>query len=77
MLHKTFCKICGVGMTNSPNDLTEEQIAALPEAMRGFYKTQRLRTGVNARTLHGVDVSKLNTVKIDGLNKIPGNYVNP
>lgn len=64
-------------MTNSPNELTEEQIAALPEVMRGHYENQRLRTGVNARVLHGVDVSKLNTVKIDGLNKIPGNYVNP
>ncbi|PTB44392.1 hypothetical protein M441DRAFT_132677 [Trichoderma asperellum CBS 433.97] len=77
MLYKTFCKICGVGMTNSPNELTEDQIAALPEVMRGHYENQRLRTGVNARVLHGVDVSKLNTVKIDGLNKIPGNYVNP
>lgn len=77
MLHKTFCKICGVGMTNNFNAITEEQVAALPEVMRNLYKARHMYTGVNARVLHGVDVSKLNTVKADGLNKIPGNYVNP
>ncbi|KAL7797222.1 Mss4-like protein [Trichoderma ceciliae] len=77
MLHKTFCRICGVGLTNSFNTLSKEDIAALSGMPRKFYERQHEYTGVNARVLHGVDVAKLKTVKVDGFNKIPGDYVNP
>lgn len=61
-------------MTNNMNKCTDEKIAALPEVMAKLYKGQRLLTGVNARVLHGVDVSKLNTVKYDGMNGFPGDF---
>ncbi|PTB69212.1 hypothetical protein BBK36DRAFT_1112129 [Trichoderma citrinoviride] len=77
MLSKVFCKTCGVILLNQFNELTEEEVEALPERLRGFYDGQREFTGVNARVLHGVDVGKLNTRKVDGFNKIPGDYVNP
>jgi hypothetical protein len=64
-------------MTNKFNELSDEVLATLPEIMSTVYKERRLITGVNARVLHGVDVTKLNTAKADGLNGIPGDYVNP
>ncbi|KAM0257586.1 hypothetical protein ACHAQJ_004286 [Trichoderma viride] len=76
-LYKRFCKICGVGMTNNFKILSEEEIAALPEMVRTVYEKRYMHTSVNARVLHGVDVTKLETRKVDGLNGIPGDYVNP
>ncbi|KAK4073872.1 hypothetical protein Trihar35433_3346 [Trichoderma harzianum] len=78
MLDKVFCKICGVILMNQfNNELSEEEIAALPGNMRRLYDNQHTRTGVNARALHGVDVNKFKTVKVEGRDKIPGDYVNP
>ncbi|KAM0466319.1 hypothetical protein ACHAPV_001278 [Trichoderma viride] len=74
ILYKAFCKICGVGMTNNFKERTDEQIAALPEILGKMYKARHQSRGVNARVLHGVDVSKLKTVQNDGLNRFPGDY---
>ncbi|KAL7938807.1 Mss4-like protein [Trichoderma chlorosporum] len=77
MVDKVFCKTCGVVLLNQFNDLSEEEIAALPERMRLFRDRQHAFTGFNARVLHGVDISKFKTKKVDGANNIPGEYVNP
>lgn len=77
MLYKTFCRICGVGMTNSFRDVSEEEAAKLPEVSRKLYERQHAFTGVNVRVLHGVDADGLKTIRVDGLNNIPGEYVNP
>ncbi|TFB07079.1 hypothetical protein CCMA1212_000381 [Trichoderma ghanense] len=77
MLSKVFCKICGVIMANQFNELTAEELEALPEMPRRVYDAQHDYTGVNARVLQGVDVGRFTTKKVDGLNKIPGEYVNP
>ncbi|EHK23573.1 uncharacterized protein TRIVIDRAFT_17139, partial [Trichoderma virens Gv29-8] len=78
MLHKGFCKICGVILTNSFDELSEDRIAALPEKMRNIRDRQHMFTGVNARVLNGVDVTKFKTTrKVEGLTKLPGDYVNP
>ncbi|KAK1248459.1 hypothetical protein MKX08_006679 [Trichoderma sp. CBMAI-0020] len=74
ILYKTFCRICGVAMTNNGKECTEEHVATLPEVLKKIYKAQHQLRGVNARVLHGVDVSKLKTVKNDGLNGFPGDY---
>ncbi|KAH6605969.1 glutathione-dependent formaldehyde-activating enzyme [Trichoderma cornu-damae] len=77
LIDKTFCKTCGVGLTNVFKVMSEEQVAAMPERTRDVYAVKHMYTGVNARTLHGVDLAKLKTKKVDGLNRIPGDYVNP
>ncbi|OTA02580.1 Glutathione-dependent formaldehyde-activating, GFA [Trichoderma parareesei] len=77
MLSKVFCNICGVVMANQFNELTSEQVEALPELPRRIYDAQHEYTGVNARVLQGVDVGRFKTKKVDGLNKIPGEYANP
>ncbi|RFU80578.1 glutathione-dependent formaldehyde-activating enzyme [Trichoderma arundinaceum] len=77
ILHKAFCKICGVVLTNTFNDISDEEVAALPEKTRNLFINQRVSTGVNARVLEGVDLAKLKRKRVDGLNKIPGDYVNP
>ncbi|KAL7951524.1 Mss4-like protein [Trichoderma barbatum] len=77
MMDKVFCKICGVILTNEFHDISEEEIAALPEKMRRLRDGQHMFTGVNARVLNGVDVTKFKTKKVDGLNKLPGDYASP
>ncbi|KAL7919311.1 hypothetical protein ACQKWADRAFT_301697 [Trichoderma austrokoningii] len=77
MLHKAFCRICGVPMTNNFNERTDEQVAALPDVLRKLYTDRHLLRAVNARVLHGVDVGGLNTVKFDGVTAFPGDFGKP
>ncbi|KAL6870552.1 Mss4-like protein [Trichoderma novae-zelandiae] len=77
IMSKVFCRTCGASLVNQVNALAEDEAAALPEGARRIYDGQRAYTGVNARVLHGVDVGRLRTRKVDGLSKMPGDYVNP
>ncbi|KAL7810081.1 Mss4-like protein [Trichoderma aethiopicum] len=76
-LTKVFCKICGVVMANQFKTLTDEEVEALPELPRKIYDAQHEYTGVNGRVLQGVDVGRFKTKRVDGLNKIPGEYPKP
>jgi hypothetical protein len=55
LVFKTFCKNCGVQMTNPPNDgLTEEQIAALSDDRKAFLERIKDTVPVNVRILNDV-----------------------
>ncbi|RFU78542.1 glutathione-dependent formaldehyde-activating enzyme [Trichoderma arundinaceum] len=74
---KTFCRTCGVNMTNIRNELPEEEVLALSEQARQIYWRGKATYPVNARVLHGVDVGKLKKVLFDGATLMPSTYVNP
>ncbi|KAF5502114.1 Centromere protein V [Colletotrichum aenigma] len=79
VLTKTFCKICGVCMTNEYNHLSEEErkaIGAVPADGFG----ERIKSGhpVNLRVLPDVDLKKMKPpVLKDGANNISPPYKNP
>lgn len=77
MLSKTFCKTCGVPMTNDTNEMSPEAVAALPETGREFYARQKLIRAVNARVLSGLDLSQIPVQRFDGATIIPQPYHNP
>lgn len=64
-------------MANQFKTLTDEEVEALPELPRKIYDAQHEYTGVNGRVLQGVDVGRFKTKRVDGLNKIPGEYPKP
>ena len=74
---KSFCKTCGVQLTNDAADLTEEEIENLSEMMKALWPRIRTHRPVNLRVLDGFDLKDLNTRKSDGFTKIPIPYVNP
>lgn len=78
MLAKTFCKTCGVSMTNEHLGLSEEQLSKLPEIYRLINENHSKMLPVNVRVLHGVDLKQLVIEHFDGAGKIkqPA-YVNP
>lgn len=76
MSHKTFCKICGVNVTNEKNkDITDEDRATWNETAKGFEPFVDAHHPVNLRVLGDVDVGKLEIIKTD--NEIEPKYVNP
>lgn len=74
---KGFCKVCGVVIQSKPADLTEEQVAALPEGPRKWYGFGKVYHVINAKTLNGVDLEPLKVKKIDGWNIVEPKYINP
>ncbi|CAK7565566.1 MAG: hypothetical protein SEPTF4163_003483 [Sporothrix epigloea] len=79
---KSFCGKCGVPISNLPTDLTEEQIAQLPEIARDEASTAwRKRIAdmspINTRVLYGVDLDKLPVTQNNGYKLIPNEYINP
>jgi hypothetical protein len=74
---KGFCKTCGVVIQSKPADLTEEQIAALPEGTGKWFNFSKAYRAINAKILNGVDLGPLNVKKIDGWNIVEPKYVNP
>lgn len=78
MLDKTFCKRCGVPITNDAVDLTDEEVAALSEPAQGWYQRALVTLPINVRVLNGFDYRELKeTEKLNGREKIPPPYVNP
>ncbi|GJN72613.1 glutathione-dependent formaldehyde-activating gfa [Purpureocillium lilacinum] len=79
VLNKTFCRICGVCMTNEYSDLSEEErkaLGALPA--RGFAKSMKTQHPLNLRVFPDVDLARLRAPKLnDGAKIISPRYVNP
>ena len=76
-MEKTFCKTCGVNMTNTFLDLSEEEINSLSSNWAKAYRTRGKMHPVNARVLNGIEVGRLRPDRFDGWNKITTQYVNP
>jgi hypothetical protein len=77
IIAKTFCKHCGVVMTNAHNPLPAEEYAALSERVRKTEANHRYIHPVNTRVLTDVDVKRLRWGRLDGATMIHGPYVNP
>jgi hypothetical protein len=80
ILSKTFCRRCGVLMTNEYRDLSDEAVAALNEGTRNWYTSAKGSSHpVNLRVLNDFDLSKVRpkVKRIDGRNIVPGEYVKP
>ncbi|KAH6685660.1 glutathione-dependent formaldehyde-activating enzyme [Plectosphaerella plurivora] len=77
MMAKTFCKTCGVNLTNQPVDLAEDVIAAMGEEDRGWFLSGRQRHPVNIRVLHDVDLTKLTPSRMTQSRDMGPKYVNP
>ncbi|KAL0934387.1 glutathione-dependent formaldehyde-activating gfa [Colletotrichum truncatum] len=79
VLNKTFCKICGVCMTNEYNYSTDEErhaLGAIPDD--GFANRMKTEHPVNLRLFPDVDLSKLKPPALgDAANKVPPFYKNP
>jgi hypothetical protein len=58
-------------------DLTAEEIAALPEAVRDFRAARRDKRSLNLRILNDFDVKCVKPVRDDGGWSRPPLYVNP
>ncbi|GKT48667.1 centromere protein V [Colletotrichum spaethianum] len=77
ILAKTFCKTCGVPLTNQFNPLTEEEYNALTEKAQFWHKWSKDKHPVNVRVLHGVDLKSLKIHHVDGKTEHQPGYVNP
>ncbi|KAK4233544.1 centromere protein V [Achaetomium macrosporum] len=85
ILYKSFCKICGVPLTNHHNDITEEErqaLGALPltkESGFGEETIKRIKTlhPVNLRLFPDADLTKLKPQRANGPQMIQPPYENP
>lgn len=77
ILFKTFCKRCGVPMTNLHNPMTDEEQAALPERVQFWHNLSKSKYPVNIRVLDGIDLKSLKPQQIDGKTEHQPEYVNP
>lgn len=77
IIAKTFCKHCGVVLTNAHNPLPPDEYAALPEKKRKSEAIAKAIHPVNTRVLRDVDVGRLRHFKMDGAKLIAPPYVNP
>ncbi|KAL6791288.1 Mss4-like protein [Trichoderma sp. SZMC 28013] len=74
---KTFCRTCGINMTNLRNQLSRDEVRALSKHSRQVYGRNKESHPVNVRILHGVDVDKLKKVTFAGATVMPSTYINP
>lgn len=59
-LQKTFCKICGVNLTNEASKLSDEELADLPrESLREWHKRFQVRCGFNIHVLDDFDLGSI------------------
>lgn len=61
VLQKTFCKTCGVNITNQTLDLSDEEVKGLPEKAYKRWKFMSEWRPVNLRVLDGFDVEEIKT----------------
>lgn len=74
---KTFCRTCGVQMTNHAANLSKEKVDALPEEDKAFFHRLQAMHAVNARVLDNIDLGKLRP-KIQRIDRDFGPaYINP
>ncbi|KAL6804092.1 Mss4-like protein [Trichoderma sp. SZMC 28012] len=74
---KTFCRTCGINMTDLRNQLSRDEVRALSKHSRQVYGRNKESHPVNVRVLHGVDVDKLKKVTFAGATVMPSTYINP
>ncbi|KAL6817825.1 Mss4-like protein [Trichoderma sp. SZMC 28015] len=74
---KTFCRTCGINMTDLRNQLSRDEVRALSKHSRRVYGRNKESHPVNVRILHGVDVGKLKKVTFAGATVMPSMYTNP
>ncbi|OAA49624.1 glutathione-dependent formaldehyde-activating enzyme [Metarhizium rileyi] len=78
ILLKTFCRTCGVNLSNEYNaDKTEEQKAGLSEDTEKWEAYARLHHPVNLRVLPEVDIYKMTRRYNKGFTAFPPQYENP
>lgn len=75
-MDRTFCRRCGVGLTNEPVPQSEEQLARLSDEDREMVDRMSRGHSVNVRALHGVDLAALKLYDLDWAARDP-QYVNP
>ncbi|KAM4066690.1 glutathione-dependent formaldehyde-activating gfa [Hirsutella rhossiliensis] len=74
-LTKTFCRVCGVAMTNDANPKQDEVPADL---QAGLAEWTTKHHPVNLRVFPDVDLARLKPAeRFDGATKLPPAYVNP
>ncbi|KAK0644032.1 glutathione-dependent formaldehyde-activating enzyme [Cercophora newfieldiana] len=60
VLNKTFCKKCGVNLTNQGAKLSEEEIAALPDNLQRRWKYMtKVHRPINLRVLNGYNIKDI------------------
>ncbi|KAK1749631.1 glutathione-dependent formaldehyde-activating enzyme [Echria macrotheca] len=59
---KTFCKKCGINLTNAAAELDEGEIAALDGNFRGLHALAKSLTPFNLRVLNGFHISEVKDV---------------
>jgi hypothetical protein len=59
------------------NPLTDEELAALPDATREFRATRGYKRPFNLRVLNGFDVKCVKPIQGDGWTRMEPQYVNP
>lgn len=78
LLNKTFCKICGVNLTNEyKTDQTEEHRAGLSESAKKWDAYAQTHHPVNLRVLLDVDIYNMKKRYNKGWSGIPPQYENP
>ncbi|KAK3898450.1 hypothetical protein C8A05DRAFT_37960 [Staphylotrichum tortipilum] len=73
----SFCKTCGVYVATDQNELSDEEVAALPEAIRAFRVDKADKRPFNLRVLNGFDVKSVKAMQVDGWTRQMPGYVNP
>ena len=59
-LEKTFCKICGVSLTNEAAPLSDKELADLPrDSLREWHKRFQAEWGLNIRALNDFDLGSI------------------
>ncbi|UNI17665.1 hypothetical protein JDV02_003991 [Purpureocillium takamizusanense] len=78
IISKTFCRACGVPLTNEWRQLGPAEEAALSEQAARFYGYARTHHPVNLRVFPGIDLAAMRApTRNDGANGLEPAYVNP
>lgn len=73
---KTFCRTCGIPLTNTVNPLSVEEVEVLSEYGKKIHAMTGNEHAVNVRVLDGVELRKLRISRVDDEAR-PPLYVNP
>ena len=74
---KSFCKTCGVHLSNRHVPMTVQEAAALPDEAQAFYHRTLGWHPITVRSLNDFDFRKLKTRQANGYNGMGREYQNP
>ena len=74
---KSFCRVCGVPLTNIPVELSEDEVLKLTAEELEGYGMIKLTHPVNIRVLENIDLRKLNVKRLTTGQDLLPKYVNP